>query len=191
MNVIIKSAAFFGSVALLIGVFAGSGSGSRASLGPDIKTPSDQTKFAAAVASARAQYRSAANELAAGGIRSSRQQAICDAVINQAASDWVGKISRLTTNGDGKGVIGISIGPNVQIATWNNRMSDIGDRTLIEPDSSVFKTLAKMKVGDTVKFSGRFTPSRTDCVGEQSFTLQGSMTDPAFTMRFTYIQKLS
>ena len=70
-------------------------------------------------------------------------------------------------------------------------MSDMRDRTLIDPELSMFKTLAGMKVGDTVRFSGRFSPSRTDCVAEQSFTLQGSMTDCAFTMRFTHIQKLS
>jgi hypothetical protein len=192
MNIAIKAAAFFGVSALLVGLLVGSGGGaSKASLGAEFKTPSDQARLIAAVTSARSLYRSAPNELAAGGARSTRQQAICDAVINQSASDWVGKITRLSSNGDGKGVISISIGPYVQVSTWNNMIADVRDRTLIDPESSMFKTLAGMKVGDTVRFSGRFSPSRTDCVAEQSFTLQGSMTDPAFTMRFTHIQKLS
>jgi aspartyl protease family protein len=153
----------------------------------DLQAPSDQTRFTSAVVSARASYERAPNELAAGGIRSGRQHAICNIVINQSASDWVGKITKLTSNGDGKGVISIALAPNVQVSTWNNSPSDIGDDTLIDPTSSLFKALATMKVGEPVKFSGRFSSSRTDCVGEQSVTLQGSMTDPAFTMRFTSI----
>jgi hypothetical protein len=131
-----------------------------------------------------------ANELAAGGIRSSRQQAICDALNNQQASDWVGRIETLTSNGDGKGVVSLSITQYIHVATWNNSLSDIRDNTLIDPTSSMFKQVAALKVGDLVIFSGRFASSNTDCVGEQSVTLQGSMTSPEFTMRFSSIRKL-
>lgn len=192
MNIAIKAAVFCGVSAAVIGVISGSGSGTgaRAPVAA-LQGPSDQVRFTSAVVSARTSYRSAPNELAAGGIRSARQQAICNIVINQSASDWVGKITKLTSNGDGKGVISISLAPNVQVSTWNNSISDLGDHTLIDPTSSLFNVLATMKVGDPVKFSGRFSSSRTDCIGEQSVTLQGSMIDPAFTMRFTSIKKLS
>jgi len=78
----------------------------------------------------------------------------------------------------------------IHVATWNNSLSDIRDHTLIDPTSSMFKELAALKAGDLVKFSGQFSSSNTDCVGEQSVTLQGSMTKPEFTMRFTSIRKL-
>src|SRR6202790_1673913 len=185
MNIAIKAAAFCGVSAFVVGVISGSGSGSKPVAG--LQGPSDQTRFTSAVVSARASYKSASNELAAGGIRSGRQQAICNIVINQSASDWVGKITKLTSNGDGKGVISVSLAPDVQVSTWNNSLSDLGDHTLIDPTSSLFKALATMKVGDQVKFSGHFFSSSADCVGEQSITLQGSMTAPAFTMRFTSI----
>ncbi len=193
MNSPVKFAVLFGVAALVIGLIAGGAGGglSRTDLGADVKVPSDQTRFAAAVTTARASYRSAANDLAAGGVRSSRQKSICDAVINQRASDWVGKISTLTSNADGHGVISITIAPFIQVSTWNNSFSDGRAQTLIDPKSPLFKILAKMKVGDTVKFSGRFFASGTDCVDEQSFTLQGSMTLPVFTLRFSSIQKLS
>jgi aspartyl protease family protein len=187
MNIAIKAAAFCGISALVVGVISGS-SGTSETVA-DLQGPSDQTRFTSAVVSARTSYERAPNELAAGGIRSGRQQAICNIVINQSASDWVGKITKLTSNGDGKGVISISLAPNVEVSTWNNSFSDLGDRTLIDPTSSLFKALATMKVGDPVKFSGRFSSSSTDCVGEQSVTLQGSMTDPVFTMRFTSITR--
>ncbi|MGY4175788.1 hypothetical protein ACVIHH_001079 [Bradyrhizobium sp. USDA 4518] len=152
--------------------------------------PSDQAHFVGAVTTARTAYKAAPNELAAGGVRSSRQQTICRAVPDRSASGWVGKISQLTSNGDGKGVISVSVGPDIHLATWNNAMSDIGSNTLIDPSSSMFKTLSTLKRGDIVRFSGRFESSKVDCLGEQSITLAGSMTNPAFTMRFTSISKL-
>jgi hypothetical protein len=182
MNIAIKVAMICGVSAVILGaVFSGSGSSS---------IPSDQARFINAVVSARTSYNSAANELAAGGLRSGRQQAICNAVINQQASNWVGRIETLTSNGDGKGVVSLSMTQYIHVATWNNSLSDISDNTLIDPTSSMFKELAALKVGDLVKFSGQFSSSNTDCVGEQSVTLQGSMTNPEFTMRFTSIRKL-
>ena len=191
MNIAIKVAMICGASAVIIGAISGSGSSSINRVPAEkLPIPSDQARFERAVLSARTSYNSAANELAAGGIRSSRQQAICNAVINQQASDWVGRIETLTSNGDGKGVVSLSMTQYIHVATWNNSLSDIRDNTLIDPTSSMFKQLAALKVGDLVIFSGQFSSSNTDCVGEQSVTLQGSMTNPEFTMRFTSIRKL-
>jgi hypothetical protein len=191
MNIAIKVAMICGAAAVIIGAISGSGSSTINRVPADkLPIPSDQARFERAVLSARTSYIGAANELAAGGIRSSRQQAICNAVINQQASDWVGRIETLTSNGDGKGVVSLSMTQYIHVTTWNNSLSDIGDHTLIDPTSPMFKALAGLKVGDLVKFSGHFSSSNTDCVGEHSVTLQGSMTNPEFTMRFTSIRKL-
>jgi hypothetical protein len=190
MNIAIKAAAGCGAAALLIGMLAGGSGKSASNPVPAQPMPADQARFTKAVLAARTSYKSASNELAAGGIRNSRQQAICNAVMDQSASGWVGKISELTSNGDGKGVVSIELAPNVHVSTWNNALSDIGDNTLIDPNSSLFKSLSTMKKGDVVRFSGRFSSSKTDCVREKSLTLAGSMTDPAFTMRFTSVGKL-
>jgi hypothetical protein len=191
MNIAIKVALICGAAAVVIGAISGSGNSSINRVPADkLPIPSDQARFERAVLSARTSYTGAANELAAGGIRSSRQQAICDALNNQQASDWVGRIETLTSNGDGKGVVSLSMTQYIHVATWNNSLSDIRDNTLIDPTSSMFKQLATLKVGDLVIFSGGFSSSNTDCVGEQSVTLQGSMTSPEFTMRFSSIRKL-
>jgi len=191
MNIAIKVAMICGVSAAIIGAVSGSGGSSTNRVPAEkLPIPTDQARFINAVVSARTSYNSAANELAAGGMRSARQQAICNAVINQQASDWVGRIETLTSNGDGKGVVSLSMTQYIHVATWNNSLSDIRDHTLIDPTSSMFKELAALKVGDLVKFSGQFSSSNTDCVGEQSVTLQGSMTKPEFTMRFTSIRKL-
>jgi hypothetical protein len=190
MNIAVKAALLCGGAALFIGAVAGSGSNkSSASVQPQL--PNDQAQFVKAVSSARTAFSGAPNELAAGGVRSSRMNAICNAVINQAASDWYGKVTKMTSNGDGKGVLSISVAPDVQVSTWNNALSDIGDNTLIDPSSSMFKTISTLKVGDWVKFSGRFSSSKVDCVKEQSVTIRGSMTDPAFVMRFSSVKKAS
>jgi hypothetical protein len=113
MNIAIKAAAFCGVSALVIGVI--SSSGSTPAPVAELQGPSDQTRFTSAIISARASYKSAGNELAAGGARNVRQQAICNIVIKQRASGWVGKITKLTSNGDGKGVISIALGADVQV----------------------------------------------------------------------------
>jgi hypothetical protein len=185
MNIVIKAAIACGVGALLVGMIAGGGK-SAPPPAPSVPIPSDQAGFTAA---ARTAYKSAANELAAGGVRNNRQQAICRVVRDQSASGWIGKISQLSSNGDGKGVLRIEIAPDIHVATWNNAVSDIGSNTLIDPNSSLFKSLASMKRGDVVRFSGRFSSSNVDCVQEKSVTLAGSMTDPVFTMRFTSVSK--
>jgi hypothetical protein len=191
MNIAVKVAMIVGAAAVMIGMISGSDSSSTNRVPAEkLPIPSDQVNFLKAVGTAMTSYKAAANELAAGGIRSVRQQAICNAVINQQASDWVGRVETLSSNGDGKGVVKLSMTPNIHVGTWNNSLSDIAAHTMIEPSSSMFRDIAALKVGDLVKFSGQFSSSKTDCVGEQSVTLNGSMTDPEFTLRFTSMRKL-
>jgi hypothetical protein len=96
---------------------------------PKVPLPSDQTRFMSAIVEARSQFTSAPNELAAGGIRNTRQQAICNAVGGQNASGWIGKVSYLSTNGDGRGVITLELGSGLHVSTWNNAISDYSDKS--------------------------------------------------------------
>lgn len=189
MNIAIKAALGCALGAVVVGALVGGGR-SAAPPATSVSLPSDQARFIAAITQARSQFASAANELAAGGIRNSRQQAICSALQGPQANGWVAKIAHQSTNGDGKGVITLELAPGLHVSTWNNSLSDFSDKTLIDPDTKLFKSLATMKRGDTVRFSGGFFPSNVDCVGEQSVTLAGSMKSPVFTMRFSSIRKL-
>lgn len=189
MNIAIKAALGCALGAIVVGTIVGGGR-SAAPPAPSLPPPSDQARFMAAITQARSKFTSAPNELAAGGMRNARQQAICSALQGQSASGWIGKVAYLSTNSDGRGVITLELAPGLQVSTWNNDISDYSDKTLIDPDSQFFKTLALMKRGDTVRFSGGFFPSNLDCVSEQSVTLAGSMKSPVFTMRFSSIRKL-
>lgn len=151
--------------------------------------PADEAKFIAAVTDAMAAYKGAPNEMAAGGARALRRQNVCAAVRTLQVRDWVGTIAKLSTANDGKGVLTVSVGKDIAVTTWNNTVSDFEHKTLIEPGSAVFNQAVQLKRGDKVVFSGTFFASQEDCVNEQSVSLRGSMTDPAYSFRFSAIRK--
>lgn len=151
--------------------------------------PLTEQAFIAAVQGGRDAYRAGGNDFQKGAARPARAKAICAAVPSKV-DGWVGKLTNLSTNGDGKGVISIEIAKDIAVSTWNNEISDITHKTLISPNSQLFQVLATLSEGDAVSFSGYFMRSETDCVNEQSITMHGSMTDPVFTFRFSSIRKL-
>ena len=150
--------------------------------------PSDEAKFIDAVTSARSAYNSAPNDMAKGGTRADRRNGVCQALQGSRSVDgWIGTIKSLSSNGDGKGVLAISVADDVVIGTWNNALSDVESGTLMDQASPVFKAASAMKEGDKIQFSGTFIPSEVDCVTESSLTLEGSMQSPDFVMRFVSV----
>jgi hypothetical protein len=150
----------------------------------EVPIPANEKEFILAVQQGQAAFRSAPKEMAQGGTRSKRRIAICQILPQISVSDWVGRIETLSSNSDGKGVLEISLAPDIRVKTWNNDFSDSASHTLLDPSSSLFGTVSQMSKGDQVVFSGAFFPSDVDCVTETSMGLQGSMTDPEFLFRF-------
>ena len=148
------------------------------------------TCFTNIVESARSDHRAADTDFKKGATRPARAKALCQSKGGRDINDWIGRITTLTTNGDGKGVVEVRISDHLTLKTWNNSLSDIADKTLIEPGSRVFRQLDQLHRGDKVKFTGSFSSSQTDCFTESSVTLSGSMNDPEFIMRFRSIEKL-
>lgn len=157
---------------------------------PDEVRPGDQDRFVKAVEDSRDEYRAANTDFKKGATRPARAKTLCRSKIKKNISDWIGKVTTLTTNSDGKGVIGVGISDHVTMKTWNNSLSDIADKTLVEPGTSVFSQLGELQNGDKVKFSGGLVSSTTDCFKESSMTLHGSMSDPEFILRFSRVEKL-
>jgi hypothetical protein len=152
--------------------------------------PQDQHTFIQIVEGARDNYLAADTDFKKGATRPARSTLLCRSRQNYTVSNWVGEVVGLTTNGDGKGVIGVRISDHITLKTWNNSLSDVADETLIEPNSSLFTQLGDLKNGDQVRFTGRLFLSNVDCFKESSMTLSGSMRDPDFIIRFTDIEKL-
>ena len=153
--------------------------------------PLVEIDFINAVAKGREIYRSAANEMAKGASRPKRKQMICELLNSGSVSSWIGRIAKLDTNSEGKGVFAVEIADGIRVQTWNNALSDMGSSTLIEPNSDLFQKLVSMSKGDIVKVSGSFFGSDIDCVEEQSLSLSGSVKNPEFTFRFSSVEKLA
>jgi TPR repeat protein len=147
-----------------------------------------ETLLIAAVERARAAYAAAANDMAKGAARPTRAKEIC-AILkdNLYVINWPGKVEKLSSNSDGFGVLSIQIDKDMSIKTWSNALSDIQDKTLIDPSSAIFQQAVVLKEGQKVTFGGQFIPSKTDCIREGSLTLEGSLTKPEFLFRFSNI----
>jgi hypothetical protein len=152
--------------------------------------PTDEAQLIAAIDTARSAYRAAKNQMAAGGVRAERRTAICAVLAKPTNQEWIGTISQLSSSNDGKGVLYIKLSDHLVVGTSNNSFSDTGDNTLIEPGSAVFKSAVELKKGDVVAFKGGFKRDEKDCISESSMTLDGSMTDPFFLIRFSMVRKL-
>lgn len=152
------------------------------------QAPPDQKRFMELVALRRDKHNAAPNEMAAGAERPARAADICGEIKSPKVTNWVGYIDTLSSNGDGLGVLTVTIGDKVAVATWNNSLSDGSQGTLISPNSDVFASASKLKKGMPVRFSGTLFPNRTDCFQEKSMTLRGSMTSPEFVFRFASVE---
>jgi colicin import membrane protein len=156
---------------------------------PQTGAPQTQRDFIAAIEAARDLYSKGTNDLQRGSARPTRKRAICAMLKSPRVEGWIGKISQLTSNSDGWGVTSINIGSDIYVQTWNNALSDMMHKTLLDPVSQLFSAAAMLKKGDEVVFSGLFFGSDTDCVHEASMTLAGSIKKPEFIMRFTHLTK--
>ena len=150
--------------------------------------PADEKQFIEIVKQAQTASRSAANDMARGAALATRNNGL--AKVSLDVTDWVGKVTSIDSNSDGWGVLVIEIAKDISIQTWNNSLSDISSKTLIEPGSALFNTAASLKRGQTVKFSGQFIRDDETGVGEQSMSLRGKLEDPEFTFKFSSISGL-
>jgi hypothetical protein len=151
--------------------------------------PVSETEFINAVSTAQHGSPQAENDMQRGGIKAIRDEGICRvlASIDFRAEDWVGTVTKIDSNSDGKGVMAISLSRHLTLMTWNNDLSDISDNTLIQPRTELFQTASLLKEGQQVTFSGGFIPDRDNCIKEASLTLRGKLNDPEFIFRFSSV----
>ncbi len=152
--------------------------------------PNEQDQFVSDILAARETFRSASTEMQEGATRPSRSKALCATFPSGNMERWIGTVKELTTNGDGLGVISISIGDDVNVKTWNNALSDLVSKTLVAPGTPLYDSMLRLAVGDDVVFSGNLIKGGADCFQESSMTLRGSMTSPEFIAQFRQIEKL-
>ena len=119
--------------------------------------PAAEAGLVSAVMTAKSLYAQAANDKARGGVRAGRQKRICEALRSSyAITNWVGTLENFSSNENGKAVLEVEIAPDIRVGTWNNSISDMEAKTLLDQDSAVFRQAKDLHQGDRVVFSGKF-----------------------------------
>ena len=160
---------------------------------PTIPIPDDQTKFVQTVQKAQEANKVATNDMQKGGARAAREKELCALLSMPSIANWVGDVYSISSNSDGKGVLEVTIGPDVYVKTWNNAISDALHSTMIDPGTSLFDRASQLKEGQKIKFSGSFVRDTGDSIGcfyESSLTLDGKLSEPEFIFRFSDVSPL-
>ena len=107
-----------------------------------------------------------------------------------AVRGWVGTEDDVgTTLGGDSGTLEVKLADGMKVATNNNGFSDLGDHTLIDPNSALYAELGHLSDGDAVVFSGHFFPDDKYCIDEQSVFETSSMAHPTFIFAFDTVAK--
>jgi hypothetical protein len=156
-----------------------------------IAIPSDQEQFINTIENYVNGFRTAKNELQQSALRDQRKNELAKLMHGRSVSSWVGTISQLETNTEGKAILSIRVSPDIEIKTWNNALSDINSNTLITKGTELYSSLFNLSRGQKVQFSGSFFSSETDYIEETSMTIQGSMRNPEFLFKFKSVKPLN
>ncbi len=156
-----------------------------------IEIPSDQEQFISLIEKYVNSFRAAKNELQQSALKDQRKNELAKLIHDYSVSSWVGTITKLETNTEGKAILSIRVSPDIEIKTWNNALSDINSNTLIAKGSELYSSLFNLSRGQKVRFSGSFFSSETNYIKETSMTIQGSMRSPEFLFKFKSVKPLN
>ncbi|MGA9865171.1 MAG: hypothetical protein WBQ75_01885 [Acetobacteraceae bacterium] len=160
--------------------------------GPATMGPDQETWLAGIVDQFSAAHEAAPNDMAKGLVRHQRATSLCGGTSavkrdKGTVTDWEGTVETLDSTNDGRGILTLRIAPHVTLGTTNNALSEMvgPEKTLIALDTPLYRAAVALRIGQKVRFSGHFFPSKDDCLKEMSLTPAGGMTDPDFLFAFT------
>jgi hypothetical protein len=125
-----------------------------------VEMSAQQQQFLSIISDFAQKYDAAPNDMAKGALRPQRAKAICALLKDLTIKDWVGTVSKLSSNNEGKGVLVIGLNEQTRVQTWNNALSDISDKTLIQPGTALHEAAVQLSEGQRVVFSGRLISSK-------------------------------
>ena len=152
--------------------------------------PKQQESFIAAIVEGRKNIGDSKTDLQSSNALFERDKALCALLPGSLGSNWVGTITDIGANGEGKAYLTIEFADNARVQTWNNAFSDMGDNTLIPNTSELFKVLVPLGEGTKVKFSAEFLRGKDTCLKKGNLTKTFYGIDPEFMVRFTKVEKL-
>lgn len=153
--------------------------------------PTDEQNFIDIIQSAQSKSSDALNDMQRGGVIAERNKATCKALKKLTIKDWIGTIVTIDATSDGKGIVGIEIAKKINIDTWMSSVyfSDQFGKTLLSPESEIFKAVSGMKVGTSVRFTGEFLRGLEDneCILQTGYILKNKLEEPEFIFKFNKI----
>lgn len=148
--------------------------------------PKEQRTFLDAVDAVAAAYKSASTDLQRKEAADGAMSRWCAALPNAEVTEWTGKVVAVGTTQD-KATLRIAVNDAAKVRTSSSFLWD--SETLIASDSGLFRQVAKLRVGEEVRFSGRFVPGDDEeCVTEGSITKSGMTQTPDFLFTFTSVR---
>jgi len=70
--------------------------------------------------------------------------------------DWTGTIVELGKNKGGRFYLAVKIADRLHVMTWRTAFTDLGHGTLISQKSPLYAVLSGLKLGDTIRFDGKY-----------------------------------
>jgi len=150
--------------------------------------PSDQKEFIDAIVAARTAIDDAETDLQESVALRTRDKDLCKILSSNSAKNWVGVITEVGANGEGKAYVEIELADNVRVKTWNNAFSDLSDNTLIPTSASFFDRLVALTEDTKVVWSGKFLSDSDSCLKKANLTDVFYGIDPQFVVRFSDIK---
>jgi hypothetical protein len=150
--------------------------------------PSDQKEFIDVIVAARTAIDNAETDLQESVALRKRDKDLCKILSSNSAKNWVGVLTEVGANGEGKAYVEIELAENVRVKTWNNAFSDLSDNTLIPTSASFFDRLVALTEDTKVVWSGKFLSDSDSCLKKANLTDVFYGIDPQFVVRFSDIK---
>jgi hypothetical protein len=161
---------------------------------PAPKLPPPEAAFVAVVEDARTAWINAPNDLARIDMRAARAQKLCAVLPGLTASHWRAVVQSITPNtlpdfaGKATARIILLLPPDITLSTPASPLFN-NSAAMVEAGSPLYAIAATLRPGTVVRFSAIFPANGTDCIDEESFTPNGSMTAPQFKMQLLSLQR--
>jgi hypothetical protein len=147
--------------------------------------PAQQKKFVEIINNGAKSYEDAKTDLKSSVALRKRDKDACAVLKNLNATNWVGKITDIGANSEGKAYIQIEIASGIRVQTWSNAFSDMNDNTLIPENSKVFNAIMDGDDGSSITFSAKFIKGDKTCLKGTNLTEYFYATDPKFIVKIT------
>jgi hypothetical protein len=154
----------------------------------EIKYPPQQEQFLDEINRSQILFKKVINEIEEFEIKEERDITLRKMLPTFQARDWIGSIETIDITSEGGVILSVSMPNSVHVATWNNQLSDLFDKTIIPNNSPIYDVIKMLKIGDNIIFSGSFLVNYDGNLYETSLTKKGSVLNPKFIFYFTEVR---